>query len=414
MSAARPITFTSELDALQRSTCPNCDNETLRTFYRLDSVPVHSVLLLRSEWDATTFPTGDIELAYCRECTFVTNVRFSGDLQNYSSDYEETQAYSDTFNAFHRRLASDLIEEFDLHGKTVLEIGCGKGDFLHLLCQMGDNRGIGFDPAYVPERDQHAGSDRTEFVRAFYGEGEGHYDADLYVCKMTLEHIHGTARFVGAVRTAIGERTEARLFFQVPDAERVFRDIAFWDVYYEHCSYFTRSSLTRLFEDQGFDVERVWTDYDDQYLMLTARPRIQPLSIATAGAPQNDAEALVGRFGRLASERIARWRAFLQAAAEQNRPVVLWGGGSKAVAFLTSVGAGPEVAGAVDINPNKHRTFLAGTGHCILPPDDLIALDPAAVIVMNPIYTEEIGASLSEMGLAPLLVPVDGVPPDHP
>ena len=29
------------------------------------------------------------------------------------------------------------------------------------------------------------------------------------------------------------------MFFQVPDMSRVLRDLAFWDIYYEHCSYFT-------------------------------------------------------------------------------------------------------------------------------------------------------------------------------
>ena len=41
----------------------------------------------------------------------------------------------------------DLIRRYDLRGKEVIEIGCGKGEFLSLLCEVGDNRGVGFDPA---------------------------------------------------------------------------------------------------------------------------------------------------------------------------------------------------------------------------------------------------------------------------
>ena len=89
---------------------------------------------------------------------------------------------------------------------------------------------------------------------------------------MTLEHISDTANFVGTVRRSVGDRYDSVIFFQVPDMTRVLRDLAFWDIYYEHCSYFSADSLKLLFEEQGFDVMDVWTDYDDQYLMITAKP----------------------------------------------------------------------------------------------------------------------------------------------
>ncbi len=44
------------------------------------------------------------------------------------------------------------------------------------------------------------------------------------------------------------------------------------------------------------------------------------------------------------------------------RRTVLWGSGSKAVAFLTTVGLNGEVASVVDINPFRHGRYLAGHG----------------------------------------------------
>ena len=41
------------------------------------------------------------------------------------------------------------------------------------------------------------------------------------------------------VRRAIGDRLDTVVLFELPDVERVLREVAFWDVYYEHCSYFT-------------------------------------------------------------------------------------------------------------------------------------------------------------------------------
>ena len=48
-----------------------------------------------------------------------------------------------------------------------------------------------------------------------------------------------------------------RLFIQIPESERIFRDLALEDVYYEHCNYFTEASLGGLFRRHGFTVDEV-------------------------------------------------------------------------------------------------------------------------------------------------------------
>jgi hypothetical protein len=64
----------------------------------------------------------------------------------------------------------------------------------------------------------------------------------------------------------------ASVFFQVPDVLRVLEEEVFWDVYYEHCSYFSMGSLARVFRATGFDVVDVRREYSDRYLTIEARP----------------------------------------------------------------------------------------------------------------------------------------------
>jgi SAM-dependent methyltransferase len=408
----RPFGGTSS-DAA-RTACPSCGSSLLEQVYAVRDVPVHSVLLIRSHDEALRFPTGALDLVHCRSCDFLFNARFNESKLNYGTDYEETQGFSDTFNAFHRRLAAELIERFDLRGKDVLEIGCGKGDFLTLLCRMGGNRGVGFDPAFVPERSSSIAGDEIRFIQDFYSEKYADFKADFICCKMTLEHIPDVAEFVGTVRRAIGSR-ETTVFFQIPDMSRVLEELAFWDVYYEHCSYFTATSLRGLFERSGFHVQSVWTDYDGQYLMIEATPAGTAVSAGGDGAAVRcdhhtpyilDTEAEVPDFRRQIAERLASWRSGLADIAAAGKCAVLWGGGSKAVAFLTTLGTNGEIAGAVDINPYKHGTYLARTGHPILSPDDLLLMKPDVVIVMNPIYREEIARDLAARGLSPFITDI--------
>ncbi len=146
--------------------CPSCGGSGM-TFYELDDVPVHQVKLVASRADALSCRKGDIRLAFCRDCGFVWNAAFDPAKMQYQEDYESTQAVSPTFNRFHDRLAHDLIERFDLHGKKIVELGCGQGEFITMLAEYGDNHGYGFDQVI---RD-NSGNERIKFVKDYYGPG---------------------------------------------------------------------------------------------------------------------------------------------------------------------------------------------------------------------------------------------------
>jgi FlaA1/EpsC-like NDP-sugar epimerase len=100
------------------------------------------------------------------------------------------------------------------------------------------------------------------------------------------------------------------------------------------------------------------------------------------------------------------WRHYLREVQRSGRRAVLWGGGSKAVAFLTTLNLQGEIEYVVDINPHKHGTYLAGAGQEIVAPDFLRQYQPDVVIVMNPIYRQEIESQLHQMGLSPELITV--------
>jgi hypothetical protein len=197
----------------------------------------------------------------------------------------------------------------------------------------------------------------------------------------------------------------------IPEVLRILRDRAFWDIYYEHCSYFSPGSLSSLFRRSGFVVEALSTEYDGQYLTIEARvgaddgARRLPLEEDLA-----DLRAEIESFVRDIERTERRWAERLRSFEADGRKTVIWGGGSKGVAFLTKLGITDQIRYAVDINPYKHGTFMAGTGQEIVSPEFLRTYRPDAVVVMNPIYMKEIGAALSTLGLAAELLSIDDAP----
>lgn len=386
--------------------CPSCAAEAMSVFHRVPAIPVHSTLNMKTEEVAVHYPRGSIALGFCRGCGFISNVEFDPALIQYSPQFEETQGFSPTFNAFARRQAAELIERYDLHSKDIIEIGCGKGQFLTLLCELGHNRGVGFDPAYVKDRDLSPARDRITFINDYYSEKYTHYQADFICCRMTLEHIPDVGNFVKMVRRSIGER-DTLVFFQVPDVIRIVKDCCFEDIYYEHCSYFSGDSLAALFFRSGFDVLAVHRAYDGQYLTLEARPCGEgskaPLPL------DGDLEFLqsqVVTFAERLGSKAKLWRSRFADFQASGKRVVLWGSGSKAVAFTTCLGLRDEIGYTVDINPYRQGTYLPGTGHYIVPPAFLKDYRPHVVIIMNAVYLNEIREELDSLQLAPEILTV--------
>jgi SAM-dependent methyltransferase len=391
----------------QARPCPNCSGPPPRIFYRVDGIPAHSCLLMPTRRRALEFPRASLRLAHCGRCGFITNCAFAPELLDYGRDYEETQGYSPTFRAFARGLARDLIDRFDLRGKTALEIGCGKGEFLALLVELGMASGTGIDPAYVDGRLQSPALGRLRFIRDLYGPDYAGLHADAIVCRHTLEHIAPTLDFMSTLRRSIGPRHQTAAIFEVPDTLRVLREGAFWDLYHEHCSYFTPGSLARLFRRAGFEVSDLWLEYADQYILLGARPASGPAPVFQPLEDDLDeASRLVSDFESRIGAAHDRWRDTVRSAAGVGKRIIVWGSGSKGVAFLTTLGLQDEVAAVVDINPHKQGRFMPGSGQEIVPPARLREIAPDLVIVMNPVYTREIRENLAAMGLSPEILTV--------
>ena len=400
---------TSSTQVVAKGGCPACGAAHVRSFYTVANVPVNSCVLMRSPEEAIAYPRGEIDLCFCDQCNFIFNSAFDPQLIEYSERYEETQGFSNTFNAFHKALAERLIDRYDLHDKNVIEIGCGKGEFLTLLCELGKNRGIGFDPSYVAHRSRAAKTERATFVVDFYSERYADLNADFICCKMTLEHIPTVEKFISMVHGVTERNPDAVVFFQVPEMTLILEQFGFWDIYYEHCSYFTPASLHSLFERCGFDVRDVWVDYGEQYLMIEAVRSAKSAHVGPSAGSQTQILAeKVDRFAEFVPAQHAAWKKRLNGWAEQGLKVVLWGSGSKAVSFLTTLGITNELQYVVDINPHRQGMFMPGTGHSIVSPEFLIGYKPDRVIIMNPVYRKEIAKMMTERGVEPVISTVIG------
>lgn len=381
-------------------TCPACGSADLTLFFELAHVPVHQHLLYATVEAAMQAAHGDIALSFCPACGFVTNTAFDPALLNYSADYDNTQCYSPLFSAYISDLADDLIKRHNLRNKQVIEIGCGKGDFIRMLCERGPNSGIGFDPSYLG--DDSALNGRLTFIKDFYDERYRHHAGDFFCTRHVIEHVAQPAAMLTGLRRAIGERENVAIFFETPDVTWILRHAIFWDIFYEHCSLFSPGSLARLYAASGFDAARVSVVFGDQYMWVEGVTAVGrggqvrvPVESAAAALP------LVNNFTARCAAHMAQSAALLDRLAAENKRVALWGAGAKGVTFLNSLSVPVErIPYVVDINTRKQGRYIPGTGQQIIAPESLSSYRPDVILVMNPNYLDEIRAAVGKIGLS--------------
>ena len=382
------------------NTCPSCKTPGMAAFYKAHNVPIQSCTMFPTQQEAVNFPQGHVLLGFCSNCGFISNMAFDPSKIDYATLTPEEQGCSATFNTYAHQLANHLIERYDLHGKHVSEIGCGRGDFLSLLCELGDNYGVGIDPSIVSGGVESKAISRMIFIKDYFSERYTEHLGDFVCCRHTLEHIFPTAEFISSIRRSIGTKN-IPVFFEVPDISRILQEVAFWDIYYDHCSYFNLRSLAQLFRYCNFEVVSLEKGYFDQYLLIEAKPVNQP-SQKTFEGEENVVKIakMVNLFSEQYEQKLKYWKKELSRIKNEKKRAIVWGSGSKCVSFMTTLEIKDEVQFIVDINPNRHGKFIPGVGKQIVSPESLKDYKPQTIIIMNPIYYTEIKKMVESMGIS--------------
>jgi len=384
--------MTTDKTFSKRNTCSVCNSPDLIPVIEILNVPIFCNQLFVEYGDAIKIPRGTINLSFCQECGHVFNTAFNAELMNYNQKYENSLHFSARFQDYAESLARELIKKYDLNAKNIVEIGCGKGDFLDMLCQYGDNVGFGFDPSFEVERFEERDDSRFQVIQDLYSEKYANYKADLLCCRHVLEHIEDPRKFLLSIRETIGKNLDTTVFFEVPNVMFTLKDLGIWDLIYEHCGYFSKASIAQLFRSCGFDILALSDAFGGQFECIEAKPRDLEQSEGENDFSKTIAEMhqYVTTFSDTFSRKTNEWRNRINEMVSENKKIVVWGAGSKGVTFLNILEMSGQIPYIVDINPHKQGMYVPGTGQKIVSPEFLQEFKPDVIVVMNPVYVDEI------------------------
>jgi ubiquinone/menaquinone biosynthesis C-methylase UbiE/rubredoxin len=377
-------------DLNEACVCPGCGAATRSDEYRLEPQPVVQNYRFLSAAAAMAVARAEIRLTQCSTCGLVFNRVFESDAVPYDSCYDNQQTYSSAFREHLEQRAEELIRNYPLRGGAVLEVGCGKGDFLRLLCGRADALGVGYDTTY--EGPPATEDRRVTFHRRYLRAAEVRQRFNAVICRHVIEHVPQPGRFLRELSAIAEAAGDPVVVIETPRFEWMVAGGCFWDVFYEHCNYFSDTTLALLCRKAGFRVLKQQAVFADQYQWLELRAHgnefVKPAGVP-AGADLAEFRRVAGRSRRSLAERVAE--------AAGDGAWAIWGAGAKGVALANQM---PELRPSlvIDSNPGKQGGVVPGTEIPIVSPEDAAVLRMKAVLIVNPAYEAEITSVLRKQG----------------
>jgi SAM-dependent methyltransferase len=314
----------------------------------------------------------DLTVCQCAGCGLV---QLNNDPVPYYREVIRAAAFSARMKAFREKQFAAFVKERSLRRKKVIEIGCGRGEYLKLMKAQGVRAyGLEYSRAAVTAcRD-----DGLDVFAGFLQSGRERLRAgpfDAFFILNFFEHLPDpNAVLAGITRNLVDGGVG---LVEVPNFDMMLQKKLFSEFVADHLSYFTRATLIGTLAANGFEVldcRAVW----HEYILSAVVKRRTPSNLSAFGSQQKRVSTelanYVRRFG---------WKR-----------VAVWGAGHQALALLALSGLSGKIKYVVDSAPFKQGRFTPATHVPIVSPDALETDPVRAIIVMAASYSDEVAEGI--------------------
>ena len=308
----------------------------------------------------------DLEIYQCKSCGLV---QLAIEPVPYYRDVIRAAAFSQEMREFRLKQFKYFVDRYNLQGKKVIEIGCGKGEYLELMNQSG---ALAFGLEHLLESVEFCKQKGLKVERGFIESSSyklKNRPFDAFFILNYLEHIPDINSFLKGIANNL--RDDAIGLMEVPNFNMILEKRLFSEFIPDHLYYFTKKTLTRVLETNGFEVlecKEIWYNY----IISTIVRKRKQINLSHFYNYQN---------------KIKR---DLEAFIAQYKNVAVWGAGHQALAVLSLTNISKQIKFVIDSAPFKQGKFTPATHLPIVAPE-IIKNDPVdAIIVMAASYSDEV------------------------
>lgn len=316
----------------------------------------------------------DLEICQCMGCGLV---QLNNDPVPYYREVIRAAAVSEVIKDSKTQQFADFLRKHALHGRKIIEIGCGGGEFLSLLLPLDVK-------AYGLEYSESAVAECVKnglLVARGYPDREtgalanGPFDAFLLL--MFLEHMPDPNVALRVIYDNLADNAVGLV--EVPNFDMMLRNKLFSEFIGDHLLYFTKKTLQTTLQLNGFDVME-YNEIRDDYVISVVVKKRRRLDISHfydyQAKIKTDIDAYLNQF---AAKRVS-----------------IWGAGHQALAIIALTGIADRIRYVVDSAPFKQGMYTPATHLPIVAPEALNSDLVDAIIIMAASYSDEVAAIIRQ------------------
>lgn len=310
----------------------------------------------------------EVLLCVCEDCGLV---QLKNDAVYYYRDVIRAGGYSTTMEALRKSQYKHFIEFASLEGKKIIEVGCGRGEFLGMLSDFP-----------VEEYGTEHKKDLVEIAKEAglrvdedFPESEDHIfkngPFDAFMSFNFLEHQPQPRTYLKAIYNNLCD--EGYGLITVPSFEYIMEQNSFYEIIPDHIAYYSFESLTHLLNICGFEVLEKEMVNRDTISMIVKKRKLP------------DIGGIISKKNDIATEVVETVKKYAK-----DGKIAIWGASHQGFTLCATTGIADFVDCIIDSAPFKQGKYAPASHIPIISPDEARKRKLEAIIIVAPGYTNEI------------------------
>lgn len=350
--------------------CISCKG-SLHELMKIENMPA-SAQDIPSEGELDKDKGIEVSLCVCEDCNLV---QLKNDAVYYYRDVIRAGGYSTTMEDLRKSEYKHFIEFALLEGKKIIEVGCGRGEFLGMLkgfpvegygtehkkelVEIAKGAGLRVDEDF-PESEDHVFKN-------------GPFDA--FMSFNFLEHQPHPRTYLKAIYNNLCD--EGYGLITVPSFEYILEQNSFYEIIPDHIAYYNFDSLTHLLNISGFEVLESRTVNRDTIEVIVKKRKFPDIS------------GIISKKTDIAKEVLDTVKGYSK--------IAIWGASHQGFTLCSTTDIAKYVDCIIDSAPFKQGRFAPASHIKIISPDDARKRKLEAIVIVAPGYTDEIAGIIKNI-----------------
>ena len=311
----------------------------------------------------------DLNLFQCSSCGLV---QLSEKPVSYYKEVIRASSFSSEMKRFRSEQFVSWVDKYNLKGKSILEVGCGRGEYLSILKQTEVSLAHGIE--YSKESVSSCINSEISVTKGFFGDEnfvlpKQKYDG--FICLNFIEHWPNPNKVLAHLKKNLSE--DAIGIVEVPNFDMILKQGLYSEFISDHLFYFTKDTLTFMLNYNGFEVIECSVIWHDYILSAVVRKR-KRIDLSLLKSRKLNVETELNSF-------IDKF---------EKKEVAIWGAGHQSLAVMSLAKLENKIRYVVDSAPFKQGKYTPATHFPIVAPIELVNNPVKAVIIIAASYSNEV------------------------